>query len=762
MVNSQEWLDKNYPKEGVCLLEEDTENFGKERIKIKELDISYKDLKGEIKLENFTNLERLDCYNNKLTILDVGGCLKLKAIYCYRNQLNSLLLANSVPLEEIWCHNNRLTNISWPNLNPKKLSILVISNNNFVTQNLKVFSNFTNLEYLYIGTDDKERIIKGDYNRFVGNLESLKNLTKLRNLSINNTDVDEGLECLPESVKRFNCDTFLLNPKLTKIREQLAPFKYEIKTWRENRKKWEEEGFDNEEIEQLRKAGLKEDEWGFANYLKQNNCNYLSINISELRREYYKSVSAKDIYHSVKEGLKEKLNKKGSDKIRLFNGKEWLEKWYPQEGTCIRENEGYELNNLGKKREEIRKLNISFQKLEDHLDFSDFMNLEELICKNNKLTSLKLNGCPKLKKLNCANNLLTNLDLTENLQLENIDISASNLKGKINELDVTGNQKLKYLNCEGNQLNFLDLSKNSSLVNLNCSSNKLRELILSENNAELTEINCSSNQLTNLAINSIISLNKLECSKNELIALDLSKSTELKEVNCSSNKLRDIDLRNNQDLVNFVCENNFLTNLDLSKNENLTEINCFNNQLKDIKFSPKVEEEPFKLEKVNLGGNKELKYTEIDKKFLKHLPDKLDREVPHIDTKELEKIIKEGLKIPRIEKIDAFSTWFNPNCMLITNKEKEKFYKIRLIICETDSNQDNKMKSTWENIKKECYEEIRKIQNEADGKIREGKEKDYLTERVLERTMLNKKEAKEEVKSKKKPKKIYLLKKICL
>jgi len=56
--------------------------------------------------------------------------------------------------------------------------------------------------------------------------------------------------------------------------------------------------------------------------LKQNNCNYLSINISELRREYYKSVSAKDIYHSVKEGLKEKLNKKGSDKIRLFNGKE--------------------------------------------------------------------------------------------------------------------------------------------------------------------------------------------------------------------------------------------------------------------------------------------------------------------------------------------------------------------------------------------------------------------------------------------------------
>jgi len=33
---------------------------------------------------------------------------------------------------------------------------------------------------------------------------------------------------------------------------------------------------------------------------------------------------------------------------------------------------------------------------------------------------------------------------------------------------------------------------------------------------------------------------------------------------------------------------------------------------------------------------------------------------------------------------------------------------------------------------------------------------------VLERTMLNKKEAKEEVKSKKKPKKIYLLKKICL
>src|SRR6185295_20137122 len=74
-------------------------------------------------------------------------------------------------------------------------------------QDLSFFSNFPDLSVLLIHNDDQEKINQGIYNRFVGSLEPLKNLTKIERLYIDNTDIDSGLEYLPESVKDFNCST---------------------------------------------------------------------------------------------------------------------------------------------------------------------------------------------------------------------------------------------------------------------------------------------------------------------------------------------------------------------------------------------------------------------------------------------------------------------------------------------------------------------------------------------------------------------------
>jgi len=41
------------------------------------------------------------------------------------------------------------------------------------------------------------------FNRVYGSLESLKNLTKLEYLNISNTDINEGLEYLPNGIKDF-------------------------------------------------------------------------------------------------------------------------------------------------------------------------------------------------------------------------------------------------------------------------------------------------------------------------------------------------------------------------------------------------------------------------------------------------------------------------------------------------------------------------------------------------------------------------------
>ena len=124
------------------------------------------------------------------------------------------------------CNNNYLTNLNL-RLDPEKLTCLFINDNNFTIQDLTIFSEFVNLEALSIGSSSSlsipqnwnaengikhedpnysficEKIVRGMYNRVYGSLESLKNLTKLEYLNISNTDINEGLEYLPNGIKDF-------------------------------------------------------------------------------------------------------------------------------------------------------------------------------------------------------------------------------------------------------------------------------------------------------------------------------------------------------------------------------------------------------------------------------------------------------------------------------------------------------------------------------------------------------------------------------
>jgi len=50
-----------------------------------------------------------------------------------------------------------------------------------------------------------------------GNLTPLGNLRKLKTLDINNTNLDSGLEYLPESLEKFYCDR-------TKLATELEPY----------------------------------------------------------------------------------------------------------------------------------------------------------------------------------------------------------------------------------------------------------------------------------------------------------------------------------------------------------------------------------------------------------------------------------------------------------------------------------------------------------------------------------------------------------
>jgi hypothetical protein len=214
--------------------------------------------------------------------------------------------------------------------------------------------------------------------------------------------------------------------------------------------------------------------------------------------------------------------------LKPKNAQEWLDEWYPINANCKRTGHGewdeksskrmWDFSNYGKRRSEITHLDISRdsdsvdgRKLTGSLDLSTFVNLVELICSHNQLTSLNLSKNTQLRELNCPYNQLTSLDVSINSQLTTLYCSENQLTS----LDVSSNSQLTVLECRKNQLTFLNLSKNTQLTKLTCSKNQLTFLDLS-NNLELSFLECSDNQLIELIIESNSQLTWLGCSDNPL------------------------------------------------------------------------------------------------------------------------------------------------------------------------------------------------------------------------------------------------------
>src|SRR6185369_7730676 len=87
------------------------------------------------------------------------------------------------------CSNNLLTDIDLNSVNPEKIKTIYLRNNNFSSRDLTCFSKFTNLKIISVGDN------------FSGSLEPLKNLIRLSSVTVVGTNIDSGLEYLPESVK---------------------------------------------------------------------------------------------------------------------------------------------------------------------------------------------------------------------------------------------------------------------------------------------------------------------------------------------------------------------------------------------------------------------------------------------------------------------------------------------------------------------------------------------------------------------------------
>jgi len=204
---------------------------------LEEIGCSHNQL-NSLNVSNATKLKVISCGYNQLTNLNLSNCSQLKIIYCTNNNLVKLDLTNCPNINELWCWGNFLINLNFLNdLSSEKLEGISIEGNNFPLSDLTPFSRFVNLKKLYLGNLDEKKINQNIYNRFYGSLEPLKSLTKLEFLSIRSTDIDSGLEYLPNNIEEFHCYTVNSQFDVAKIYEELQPFAIDIRKGKYN---WEE------------------------------------------------------------------------------------------------------------------------------------------------------------------------------------------------------------------------------------------------------------------------------------------------------------------------------------------------------------------------------------------------------------------------------------------------------------------------------------------------------------------------------------------
>jgi hypothetical protein len=181
----------------------------------------------------------------------------------------------------------------------------------------------------------------------------------------------------------------------------------------------------------------------------------------------------------------------------------------------------------------------------------------------------------ELRQLECEYNRLTSLDVSNNTALTSLDCYINQLTS----LNVSNNTALTSLDCHNNQLTSLNVSNNTELTSLDCSNNQLTSLDVS-NNIKLKILSCYNNQLTSLNISNNTELVNLYCSNNQLTSLDVSNNIKLKRLSCYNNQLTSLNVSNNTELVSLDVENNYLSGEDkiIGLNKSLLEYFYFDPQ----------------------------------------------------------------------------------------------------------------------------------------------------------------------------------------
>ncbi len=370
-------------------------------------------LKG---IENFTALEELNCWGNKLTSIDLSKNTELKTLNCGRNYLTVLDLSSNTKLENLYCFDNKLTSLDLSNTN--------------ITSSSKFDADGNCVEIIL--ADNDERTF--ELSTLSGGKFDVNNVTDLEGGSISGTTLNIN-ENATEVTYNYNCGKDRIVKFTIKV--------YDQGTVRLDSINFPDANFRNyvfQDIDKNQDSILSADE---MDAVKEILCP--PWDFADLKGiEYFKNL--KILYCSYNELTTLDVSKNTA-----------LEELYCDS------NELTSLNVSGNKA--LKLLTLGNNKLTS-LDVSENAALEELDCSDNELTSLDVSENTELTNLDCAYNKLTSLNVGSNTKLESLYCYDNGLTS----LDVSSNEYLSTLSCSGNQLTYLDLS-NTQVSSLSASNN---------------------------------------------------------------------------------------------------------------------------------------------------------------------------------------------------------------------------------------------------------------------------------------------------
>ncbi|CAG8663654.1 18913_t:CDS:2 [Rhizophagus irregularis] len=500
--NAQKYLRNTYPTK-------------KEREKVTRLIINKKKLEYHLDLSDFVNLEKLNCSENELTSLDISKNKQLTEIDCSQNKLISLDLSNCLNIKLVTANCNQLNELKLPVSNDLKLEYLNLLDNSF-SQNLDCFNQLFNLKELLIGNIDGDRIQLGIYNQFHGSLKPLKNLIKLESLSINNTDIEFGLEFLPDSIKNFRClADQRAEAKVKKIYEQLEEYtlspieafqgKYNLKAWRKNWKLVKEkEALQNQfkQVEELTSsAKLKEFEKEESSLIaeeedllvknksleqERKNLEQETDDLKQLVKELNAKLEQKEVdYQQAKQQLEEKeemLKSFTEEKLENFTTEKLMVKEELNKEIKVLK---YELlikeRDTEQSKKHLEEMNKELKiKEEESIKAREIENeLEEVKRNKNRLQNEKVQQQSIVEYLQKEQTILRD-------NIKNLDTKLRDKVGFINNLEQQSSQQIEELQSKLDE----EIRKYQISQEINTSLNdelKNKEKIIKESQNKLNE-----------------------------------------------------------------------------------------------------------------------------------------------------------------------------------------------------------------------------------------------------------------------------------